>query len=179
MVHLRRDFQAMIDRGGAGRPTGEALLGHSDHLFHWWHRVRDGTLSRATFRTYVGWLRSAVRDDLGCGTACGCAKTAATCRALLAHERRLWTFVRHDGVEPTDNVAERTVRHGVLWRKTSGGTDSATGSRFVERILSVVATCRQQDRNVWDYLTNCHRSGLAGHRAPSLLPTQAAGHHVA
>jgi transposase len=157
----------MIDRGGPGRPTGEALLGHSDHLFHWWHRVRDGTLSRATFRTYVGWLRSAVRDDLEGGAACGCAKTAATCRALLTHERRLWTFVRHDGVEPTNNVAERTVRHGVLWRKTSGGTDSATGSRFVERILSVVATCRQQGRNVWDYLTDCHRAGLAGHRGPS------------
>ena len=98
---------------------------------------------------------------------------------MLAHERRLWTFVRHDGVEPTNNVAERAVRHGVLWRKTSGGTDSAAGSRFVERILSVVATCRQQGRNVWDYLTDCHRAARAGHRAPSLLPTQAAGHHVA
>ena len=76
-------------------------------------------------------------------------------------------------------VAERTVRHGVLWRKTSGGTDSATGSRFVGRILSVVATCRQQGRNVWDYLTDCHRAALAGHHAPSLLPTQATGHHVA
>jgi transposase len=150
-AQLRRDVQAMIDRGGPGRPIGEALLGHSDHLFQWWHRVRDGTLTRASFRTYVGWLRSAVRDDLEGGTACGCAKTAATCRALLAHERRLWTFVRHDGVEPTNNVAERTVRHGVLWRKSSGGTDCATGSRFVERILSVVATCRQQDRNVWDW----------------------------
>jgi transposase len=178
-AHLRRDFQAMIDRGGPGRPTGEALLEHSDHLSHWWHRVRDGTLSRATFRTYVGWLRSAVRDDLERGTACGCATTAATCRALLAHERRLWTFVRHDGVEPTNNVAERTVRHGVLGRKTRGGTDSATGSRFVERILSVVATCRQQDRNVWDYLTDCHRATLMGHRLPSLLPTHAAGRLVA
>src|SRR3954447_24077236 len=98
MVHLRRDFQAMIDRGGSGEPIGAALLEHSDHLFHWWHRVRDGTLSRATFRTYVGWLRSAVRADLERGTVCGCAQTAATCRALLAHEPRLWTFVRRDGI---------------------------------------------------------------------------------
>jgi transposase len=178
-AHLRRDFQAMIDRGGPGRPTGVALLEHSDHLFHWWHRVRDGTLSRATLQTYVGWLRSAVRDDLGRGAACGCAKTAATCRALLAHERRLWTFVRHAGVEPTNNVAERAVRQGVLWRKTSGGTDSGVGSRFVERILSAVATCRQQGRNVWGYLTDCHRAALAGHRAPSLLPMHAARRLVA
>jgi transposase len=178
-AHLRRDFQAMIDHGGPGRPTGEALLEHSDHLFHWWHRVRDGTLSRASFQTYVGWLRSAVRDDLERGAACGGAKTASTGRALLAREPRLWTFVRHDGVEPTNNVAERAVRHGVLWRKTSGGTDSVTGSRFVERILSVVATCRQQGRNVWDYLTDCHRAVLVGQRAPSLLPIHAAGRLVA
>lgn len=169
-AHLRRDFQAMIDRGGPGRTTGAALLEHSDYLFHWWHRVRDGTLSRTTFQTYVGWLRSAVRDDLEEGAACGCAKTAATCRALLAHEPRLWTFVRHEGVEPTNNVAERTVRHAVLWRKSSGGTDSVAGSRFVERILSMAATCRQQGRNVWDYLTDCHRAALLDQHAPSLLP---------
>jgi len=174
-AHLRRDFQAMLDRGVPGRATGEALLEHSDHLFHWWHRVRDGTLSRATFRTYVGWLRAAVRDDLECGVACGCAKTAATCRALLAHETRLWMFVRHDGVEPTNNVAERTVRHGVLWRKCSGGTDSVAGSRFVERILSVVATCRQQGRNVWDYLTACQGAALEGRPIPSLVQTPVAG----
>jgi transposase len=178
-AHLRRDFQAMIDRGGPSQATGEALLDHSDHLFHWWHRVRDGTLSRATFQTYVGWLRSAVRDDLERGTGCACAKTAATCRALLARETRLWTFVRYDGVEPTNNVAERAVRHGVLWRKTSGGTDSVGGSRFVERILSVVATCRQQGRNVWDYLTDCHRAALAGQPTPSLLPNVAASQLVA
>ena len=63
-AHLRRDFQAMIDRGGPGRLIGEALLDHSNHLFHWWHRVRDGTMSRATLQTYVGWLRSDFRDDL-------------------------------------------------------------------------------------------------------------------
>lgn len=170
-AHLRRDFQAMIDRGGPSQPIGEALLGHSDVLFEWWHRVRDGTLSRATFRTYVGWLRCAVRDDLERGTACGCAKTAGTCRDVLAHEPRLWTFARHVGIEPTNNAAERAVRHAVLWRKCSGGTDSTTGSRFVERILSVVATCRQQQRHVLDYLTQCHRSALAGDIIPSLLPS--------
>lgn len=169
-AHLRRDFQAMIDRGGSGRPIGEALLDHSNHLFHWWHRVRDKTMSRATLQTYVSWLRTDFRDDLERGVVCGCAKTAATCRSLLAHETRLWTFVRHNGIEPTNNVAERTVRHGVLWRKSSGGTDSVAGSRFVERILSVVATCRQQSRNVWDYLTECHHAALLGQLAPTLLP---------
>ena len=96
----------------------------------------------------------------------------------MAHEPRLWRFVRHAGVEPTNNVAERAVRHGVLWRKTSGGTDGVAGSRFVERILSVVATCRQQGRNVCDYLTDCHDAALVGQPPPSRLPN-AAGRLVA
>jgi transposase len=173
-AHLRRDFQAMIDREGVGKPIGEALLSHSNVLFDWWHRVRDGTLSRGTFQTYVGWLRSAFREDLERGAVCGCAKTAGTCRDLLAHEPWLWTFVGREGIEPTNNTAERAARHAVLWRKSSGGTNSETGSRFVERILSVVATCRQQTRNVLDYLTNCHQAALDAKPIPSLLPQSTA-----
>lgn len=169
-AHLRRDFQAMIDRGGKGKPIGEALLEHSNALFHWWHRVRDGTLARSTFQSYVGWLRRVVRDDLERGLECGCAKTAGTCRKLLDREPQLWTFIWRQGVEPTNNAAERTVRHAVFWRKTSGGTDSPNGSRFVERILSVVATCRQQRQNVLEYLTECHRAALAAKPIPSLVP---------
>ena len=66
--------------------------------------------------------------------------------------------------------AERALRHGVIYRKLSGGTDSGAGSRFVERMLSVVATCRQQDINVLDYLTRCYRARLDSLPAPSLLP---------
>ena len=83
---------------------------------------------------------------------------------MLAGETRLWTFVRVEGVEPTNNPAERALRHGVIYRKLSGGTDSVTGSRFVERMLSVVATCRQQGINVLDYLTRCYRA--ASRRRP-------------
>ena len=112
------------------------------------------------------------------GVACGCSKTAGTCRELLAGETHLWTFVRVEGVEPTNNDAERALRHGVIYRKLSGGTDSESGSRFVERMLTVVATCRQQDINVLDYLTRCYQAHLDGQPAPSLLPatstTQAA-----
>ena len=103
--------------------------------------------------------------------SCGCAKTAGTCRELLAGETHLWTFVRVEGVEPTNNDAERALRHGVIYRKLSGGTDSESGSRFVERILTVVATCRQQDINVLDYLTRCYRAHLDSQPVPSLIPT--------
>ena len=73
------------------------------------------------------------------------------------------------GVEPTNNAAERALRHAVIWRRISGGTDSEVGSRFVERMLSVVATCRQQRRDVLEYLTRCHRARLLGLEAPSLV----------
>src|SRR4051812_38543330 len=169
-AHLRRDFQAMIDRGGEPGEVGRRLLEHSDVLFRWWHRVRDGTLARSSFRLYVSWLRDCLREDLRRGTACLCSRTAGTCRELLAGETHLWTFVRVEGVEPTNNHAERALRHGVIYRKLSGGTDSEAGSRFVERMLSVLATCRQQDINVLDYLTRCYQARLDGQPAPSLLP---------
>jgi transposase len=112
-----------------------------------------------------------VREQLEASAACGCARTAATCRELLALEPALWTFARIEGVEPTNNAAERALRHAVMWRKTSHGTESEVGSRFVENILSVVATCRQQGRGVLEYLTACCQSRLQGTEGPSLLPT--------
>jgi transposase len=169
-AHLQRDFQAMVDRGNAGSAIGEELLCCAQDLFTLWYRVRDGTLSRSSFRTYMSSVRAMTRDALRAGSVCGCARTAATCTALLKAESALWTFVRVEGIEPTNNAAERAVRHAVLWRKASYGTDSAAGSQFVSRILSVIATCRQQGRHVLSYLTECCTAALHGVPAPSLLP---------
>jgi transposase len=80
----------------------------------------------------------------------------------------LWTFTRAEGVEPTNNAAERALRHAVIWRRISGGTDSEMGSRFVERMLSVVATCRQHGIPVMQYLSQCNEARLNGHPIPSL-----------
>jgi transposase len=171
--HLRRDFQAMIDRQNSGTAVGKKLLGQSDRMFEWWHRVRDGTLSRPSFQVYTSGLRAEVREALNQGAGCGCHKTAATCRDLIANEPKLWTFVWHEAVEPTNNAAERALRHAVLWRRSSGGTDSQRGSRFVERILSVRETCRQQGRRVLAFITDCCRVALEGTQPDSLLPGSA------
>jgi transposase len=112
-----------------------------------------------------------VRSSLERGSQCGCAKTAATCGELLRLWDCLWTFTRVAGVEPTNNAAERALRHAVIWRRISGGTDSEGGSRFLEPMLSAVATCRQQKRNVLEYLTRCHRARLLGKEVPSLIDT--------
>ena len=85
-------------------------------------------------------------------------------------EEGLWTFARVRGVPPENNAAERAERHAVIWRRISGGTDSAEGSRFAERTLTVVATCRQQGRDVLDYLASCFEAARRGQAIPSLVP---------
>jgi transposase len=142
-------------------------------MFAWWHRVREGTLQRSTFRSYMTPLRREVERLLDVGSRCGVPKTAGTCRDILKRRQAWWTFVQVAGVEPTNNTAERSIRPGVLWRRGSFGTQSAEGSRFVESMLTVVTTLKQQQRNVLEYLTAACGAALRGEAAPSLLPASA------
>jgi transposase len=169
-AHLLRDFEAMIERGGRSQAIGEALREQARQMFHWWHRVRDGTLTHAQFRVLMRPLRRQVARLLKAGQTCGVPKTEAVCREISKLYEALWTFVRVAGVEPTNNAAERAIRPGVLWRKGSFGTQSAEGSRFVEAMMTVVATLRQQHRNVLAYLTDACQAAYTGEPAPSLLP---------
>jgi transposase len=172
-AHLLRDFQAFVDRGGPSAEFGADLLAQAELMFQWWHRVRDGTLSRASFQEKMQDVQTRVGDLLREGTSCDEEKTAGTCRHILRFEEALWTFVRVEGVEPTNNAAEQAVRPGVLWRKGSFGTQSQRGSRFVERMTTVVATLKRQDRNVLDYVTAACQAAISGQPAPSLIPGEA------
>jgi len=178
-AHLLRDFTAMRDRGGRSEELGEALLAQARQMFTWWHRVREGTLQRSTFRAYMTPLRREIERLLAAGRHCGVPKTEGTCRDILKRRAALWTFVQVDGVEPTNNTAERAIRPGVLWRKGSFGTQSEAGSRFVESMLTVVTTLKQQQRNVLEYLTEACEAALRGDAAPSLLPANAQRSHAA
>jgi len=169
-AHLIRDWVGFTERGKAARQIGKGLLRKTEKMFEWWYRVRDGTLARSTFQVYMRPIRRRVRALLRKGTRCGEPKTEGMCKMILKLEPAMWTFVRVEGLEPTNNTAERAIRHAVLYRKGCFGTHSETGSRFVERILTVVATLRQQGRNVMEYLTLTCTSSLHGKRAPSLLP---------
>jgi len=169
-AHLLRDFEAMRGRGGRSEEIGDALLAQAHQMFTWWHRVRQGTLKRSTFRSYMTPLRREVERLLEAGSRCGVSKTAGTCRDILQRREALWTFVQVEGVEPTNNTAERSIRPGVLWRKGSFGTQSEEGSRFVESMMTVVSTLKQQQRNVLEYLTAACEAALRGEAAPSLLP---------
>ena len=170
-AHLVREFTAFTERGGAAARIGRALLDETTPMFAWWPRVRDGTLGREPFRTAMGPLRARVEALLQDGAACRHAKTAGTCREMLKLAPALWTFIDVPGVEPTNNAAERALRPAVLWRKGCFGTHSAGGSRFVERMLTVAATLKQQRRNVVDYVTQACVAALHRQPAPSLLPS--------
>ena len=108
---------------------------------------------------------------LEAGRRGGVPKTAGTCRDILKRREALGTCVQVAGVEPTHNTAERAIRPGVLWRKGSFGTQSMAGSRFVASMMTGVATLKQQQRNVLEYLTAAHEAAL-GAFGDSYGPTE-------
>lgn len=171
-AHIKRHFQAFVDsQDPEAQSIGRSLLRHEKRLFNLWHRVRDRTLKRSSFQTYVTVIRRRVRKLLERGEQCLHDKTAGTCRELLAVEQAMWTFARIEGVEPTNNHGERAIRPGVILRKLTFGTHSAEGSRFVERMLSVVHTLKQQNRNALAFVTECVKALMAGQTTTaSLLP---------
>lgn len=139
-------------------------------MFRWWHRVRDGTLSRDVFARRMTPVRREVARLLRDAASRATGKTRGMAEEMLKVEDALWTFVDVDGVPPMNNFAERCIRHGVMYRKTSFGTQSSSGSRFVERMLTVLTTLNLQHRNVLDFLNDALRAHRTGATPLSLLP---------
>jgi transposase len=173
--HLMRDFQSFVDRGGEGGVIGAQLLERAQPMFGWWHRVRDKTLSRDVYETWMTCMESDVLRLLREAEACPDAdtKTAGMAREILKLKDALFTFVRNPLLEPTNNVAERAIRPAVMWRKTSFGTHSAEGSRYVERVLTTCATLKKQRRSMLPFLAEAYQAWLSKKSPPSLLPTAA------
>jgi len=169
-AHLTRDFQALVDRGGTARPLGKAALALIHDLFTVWHQFRSGTLDRPGLQITIGKVDAALAALVHPGQDNPDPQAAGLCRALLRLWPALWTFAEVAGVEPTNNAAERALRPAVLWRKGSFGTRSADGARFVERLLTVSATCKQHGRSVFAYLTAVCAAAQRGEPVPSLLP---------
>ena len=160
-AHWKRDFQKLVDRGGAGKKYGAAGLVIAAILFDEWKLFRGGG-SRHALQFELEPVRDALRVWLERGARCSDPKAATFCANLLKLEPALWTFLYKKGVEPTNNHGERLTRSGVLWRKIAFGCHSERGCRFVERILTVVQTLRLQQRPVLDFLYRsllAHRNG--------------------
>jgi len=170
-AHLKRDFQALLDSPNhQAKRLGRDLMRPVKELFRCWSRCRDGTITRRGLKRLTAPLRERIENLLLRGAFSGNRLFVGMCRELYDHRDWLWTFMDVDGVEPTNNAAERALRHAVIWRKLSFGTQSAAGSRFVETMLTVIETCRQQARNVFVYVTDAIAAHFAGHPSPTLHP---------
>jgi len=178
-AHFKRNILGIQEIGkttDAERFCRDALALHV-RLFRLWHRFRDGPgvrygpitreqliaksipLEKKFFALADRYLDSTDKD------------VANLALALMQHFQRFFAFLRHEGVEPTNNVAERALRCAVQWRKISFGSRSAQGEVAVARLLTVTRTCRMQNRAPLDYLVSAIRSHRSALPVPSLLKT--------
>jgi transposase len=138
-------------------------------MFEYGHNYRDGKLTRERFLAWMTPLRQQVHAALERGVDAELGHVSGSCADILTHAAALWTFVERDGVEPTNNHAERELRAFVLWRKRSFGTQSDRGNLFAERLMTVAHTARKQRRHVLTFLTDCCQARLHDSAPPSLF----------
>jgi transposase len=129
-AHLLRKFVSFSERAGPSAELGRQLLDYTGLLFDYWHDYKAGKLDRATFRAWMAPIRAQVEAVLERAVAADIHHLAGSCANILQHRAALWTFVDVDGVEPTNNHAERELRAFVLWRKRCFGTQSERGNLF-------------------------------------------------
>lgn len=169
-AHVKRNWDKQIERGGKAKTLGCQWLEHQKTVFELWHRFQsDKAMSRDALQLRLEPTIEAMGELLHAGIRSGDAKLSRFCESLLDRYPMYWLFTWTEGVEPTNNHAERVQRRAVLWRRKSFGCQSPTGCRFVERILTVVQTLRLQQRNALDYLTQCLTAHRAGTPAPALV----------
>ena len=176
-AHLKRDFIQISERVGVSAEIGASLLEQEKQLFNLWYKFRNDQITRTELAQAVdpiktsvlSILRETAKIQIGAKEKTPLAKTVRTCRNLLKIEVSLWLFVRQEGVEPTNNAAERAIRPAVIWRRTSFGSDSAAGSLFVSRLLTVASSLNLQERNILDFLAESVSAARSGSIPPSLL----------
>jgi transposase len=168
-AHLKRNWEKMLDRPGAAKRIAQQCLSVQARVFELWHLFRGGGWSREDLQERMEPMIIDLLAVLQAGTRCRDRKTRRFCARLVERYPALWTFVVVDGVEPTNNHAERVQRRAVLWRRRSFGCHSAAGCRFVERILSVVQTLRLQQRSVVVFLQEAIAAHRSGQQGPQLV----------
>jgi transposase len=170
--HTDRDFEKIAERSGFDKVIGETLLGCKTKIFDLWHQFKDDRIER---KELIKNIEAGPKEDLKVILKVGALhrdcrnKTKATCIDFLQRFDMLWIFVYKDGVEPTNNAAERGLRHGVIWRKLSHGSQSEAGERFVERVMTVAATLKLRAANTLEYFTICFRELIHGGQSPPVF----------
>ena len=165
-VHLKRDFQRISERSGDSSELGEALLSLTKRMFT---QRESGTENMTLLQYELIELLEYGSGLGGIGRSEG-KRTASTCRRLLDLIPCMWRFLEIEGLEPTNNTAERALRPLLIQRKVLYGTQSERGNRFQERLHTVLATCLLQGRNSVEYCSNALKAHFGLGKLPSLIP---------
>jgi len=168
-AHLVRDFTAHSEGLQAQKEFGQAGLAIAAGVFEAWDEFRErGERARLLERI------SPLEQELRALLEQAARKSTKTkyhrlfARNLLKRWPALWTFTLVDGVEPTNNHAERGLRGAVIYRKLSLGSQSEQGERTIERLLSASVTCRLQGRSLLAYLGEVLSASIRGDPIPAL-----------
>jgi transposase len=172
-AHLIRRFVSFSERDGPAGAFGRELLDYAGVIFEYWHDYQAGKLSREQFVAWMAPVREQLEAALGRAVAADIKGLSGSCTDILAHQPALWTFVERSGVPPTNNHAELQLRALVLWRKRSFGTQSQRGNLFAERLMTVAATARKQNKDVLAFLTACCEAAADESPPPSLFEAAA------
>jgi transposase len=170
-AHLLRKAISFSERDGPAGALGREMLEYIGIVFDYWDQLRAGKIGRDQFRELMAPVRFHVEALFERGRAAKLPHVSGSCEDILDYRAALWTFVDREGVEPTNNHAERELRAFVLWRKRSFGTQSERGNLFAERMMTVAHTARKQNKNVLEFLTACCTAAREGTAAPSLFAT--------
>jgi hypothetical protein len=171
LAHILRDFTKMSERSEADGAIGRILLGETKEIFGHWKKFKTEDLTRLELQEKAKGHIQNISDALSIGASAAQvgSKSQALCCDLLDRFSTLWTFLEQEGVEPTNNLAERGLRPLVIARKLSNGSQSVWGLKFSERVMTVVCTLKQQAENVFGYLTGMFYARLQKGPAPPIF----------
>lgn len=168
-AHLARKFVSFSERAGRAGALGKEMLEYTRLIFEYWSMFKQDRIDRATFIARMAPVRRQFEALLERAVTAKLRDLSGSCEDIFEHREALWTFVERDGVEPTNNHAERELRRFVLWRRRSFGSQSIRGDRFAARLMTIAHTARKQGRDVLAFLTACCASRSDGTSPPSLL----------
>jgi transposase len=171
LSHLARTFQAFAERDGPAARHGKKIRELVNEIIRADSQSRHNGQRICWHEGELNQIHDRLMDAVEAGERSRTPQLSRLCGTVLDIWPTLWNFTEHAGAEATNNRCERAIRHAVLWRKTSLGTQSEAGDRFVERILSIRETCRLNDRSMHDYLVEVHHTRLTGAEIPNPLPT--------
>ena len=172
LSHLARNFQAFAERPGACGRHGQAIRAAIDEAIRADTQARNDNRALDWHSGPLNDIHDRLMDTVEAGERSHTLELSRLCATVLDIWPTLWNFTEHPDAQATNNRAERAIRHAVLWRKTSNGTQTDAGERFVERILSIRETCRLNNTPLHAYLVEVHAARLTAQPIPSPLPAQ-------